>query len=85
MPATPQGFTVQPIADEPGIFEITDVNITQLAVEHGLSAFLWRVETTQDTLYMLQVAHESVFILSGMGFFPVLIVCTYSYTSNYHY
>ena len=51
---------VQPLQDVPGLYDITSVTAAQAAPEEGISAFIFRVETTDETLYVLQVAHQTV-------------------------
>ena len=55
-----QAFMIQPRQDVPGLFDITSVTAAQAAPEEGISAFIFRVETTDQTLYVLQVAHQTV-------------------------
>ena len=51
---------VQPQQDVPGLFDITSVTAAQAAPKEGISAFIFRVEATDETLYVLQVAHQTV-------------------------
>ena len=46
----------QPILEEAGHFNVTAVDTSTLAPEEGTSAFVWRVEAADKTLYVLQVA-----------------------------
>ena len=45
----------QPILEEAGHFNVTAVDTSTLAPEEGTSAFVWRVEAADETLYIIQV------------------------------
>ena len=68
VPATPLGFMVQERQDVLGLFDITSVTAPQAAPEKGLSAFIFRVETVDETLYVLQVVHQTVVTMNMRSF-----------------
>ena len=45
----------QPILEEAGHFNVAAVDTSTLAPEEGTSAFVWRVEAADETLYIIQV------------------------------